>query len=210
MVQVAFERYPHVAAYLRQLPDGYESYPEVKVKASTIVEMAKTLPSDFPLAEIDGPLGELLRRPPPVSSWLPEVHACCLSLAVRDVGFPDDETYLAWIEQSFVDFWQSSLYRMLMAVASPASLARGAGKRWAALRKGSERRMIEMHPNGNLARVDYPEHLVTRLYVASTVRGIEVAYRMSRAKDPRTTIEEFTPTYYVTRTLYDRARPMEG
>jgi len=200
-----YERLPRVSAYVAALPDGLASYPEAQAKASTIHELGRQVPRGFPLEQIPPDLRELLLSPPPVSSWISETQACALSLALRDVGFDDDASYLAWIETGFTKFFSSSLYRILMTVASPHTMAKGAAKRWAALRRGTSRSLVEAHDNGNISRVDYPAYLVPRLHAEATARGILVAYRMSRAKDPRVTVVEHGPTHYVTKVIYDAA-----
>lgn len=197
---------PHVDEYVAQLPDGLASYPEAVAKASTLRQMRSILPADFEWDRMPAELREVVVSPPPVSSWVPESIACAVSLAVRDIAFDDDAAFLDWIEGGFSTFFAGPLYRVLMAVASPHSLARGAGKRWAALRKGTTRSLVEEHPNGNISRVDYPPWLVPRLHAEGTARGILVAYRLSRARDPRVLIEEHSSVHYVTRVIYDAGR----
>lgn len=201
---------PPVAAYLDALPAGLDSYPTTLVKASTVGQIIRMLPEEVRNAERTCPLGDMIDEPPPVSSWIPEVHMVALVTALRETAFASDGAFLAWIREGFEAFWGGSMYRVLMTVASPQLLVRGGDKRWKAMWRGSTRRIFETHPNGNFARVDFPRNLVNRIYAEASCVGFGVAYRMSRAPDPEVRIEELTPTYYVTRVLYDRSKPIGG
>ena len=98
----------------------------------------------------------------------------------------------------------STLYRILFAVLSPVRLAKGADKKWIALRKGSRREMIEATAEFNRGRVVYPEMGYSKLYVRLLCKGFLTAYRLSRAKDAAVRLESWTPTESLIEIVYDR------
>ncbi len=126
-----------VADYIRSLPDGLDSFPQYRAKAS-MVRLAlenRALPRDV-IEGLPDPLRGLAANPPLSSAWIPEVHYCGLSLAIADAHELSGE--------GFGDFWYavskslaaSQLYAGLLAYLPPRILLRSAALRWSAFHRG--------------------------------------------------------------------------
>ena len=163
---------PRTQAYVASLPHGLLSYPDTQVKGSAIAAVLKNLPEGMELARFPDELREMLDHPPPVSAWVPEVPFVALMLALCELAFDSDEAFLAWAESGFKGYFSASLYRILFAVLSPMRLAKGADKKWGALRRGSRREMIEATDDFNRGRVHYPRNAFPLVYVKLLCKGL--------------------------------------
>lgn len=198
---------PRTRAYVEALPEGLDSYPQTLLKGSACGAILQNLP-EIDLAVIPDELRGMLENPPPVSVWIPEIPVAALIHTLCESHFTDDEAFLAWAEAGFANYFGSALYRILFAVLSPVRLARGADKKWGALRQGSRREMIEATETYNRGRIVYPPHAFSRLYVEMLCRGFVAAYRLSRAKNPAVRLLSWSPTESTLEIVYDvDARP---
>ena len=78
--------------YFRGLPDGWDSFPEFRAKASLIRTALEVRPAPTSLEAIPEPLRAYFEAPPLPSAWIPEVHYLAFGVAVADVeGFSDED-----------------------------------------------------------------------------------------------------------------------
>ncbi len=128
-------RYPRLERYIAQLPNGLDSFPECEIKASvfrTVLEF-----SDVALVGLPAPLQQLIEDPPPHNSWVPQCQGLALIIASVEAQQLAGDGEGAWIQAAAAKIFQSSMYRILMKVASPRILFKGSGMRWSAFFRGT-------------------------------------------------------------------------
>ncbi len=135
-----------VEVYLRSLPQGLESFPDCRAKASMLHAglAVRPIPGER-RAQVPASLRPLVDTPPPVSSWVSEVEYCALSLAMADLH--------GWTDEDFGQYWydltrklvESKLYRGLIGMLTPQVALRSAAWRWSAFHRGSSCRRAR-HP----------------------------------------------------------------
>lgn len=131
-------RYPRTAAYLDQLPEGLESFPECRAKASvprTVYSFAEHEPSGLPPA-----LQAELDAPSPTSSWIAQCQVLALILALVEAQGLAGEDEGRWIRGAAGRLFSSPMYKLLMWAATPRLMFKGANIRWSAFFRGSELR----------------------------------------------------------------------
>ena len=200
---------PRAARYLRALPDGLDSYPEIQLKGSTARAVIENLPSHANINDVPEEVRWMLTNPPPVSGWFPEVHMITLVHVMRDLWFTSEEQQLEWVHDNIKNLFGGSLYKVLFGLISPMRLAKSSKRAWASLRRGSEREILEMSDNHNLGRVIYPQNCYDSFYMEVIALALKVAYGMSRAKAPRVRILSCSPTVSEIEVVYDVTK-LEG
>lgn len=177
---------PRMESYLADLPDGVDSYPDHVQKASVYRQvLAQTDLRDL-AGHLPRPVAQLVFEPLPASVWVPEVHLKTLYTAICDYLFETEDTYLAHWREVSRSLLTSPLYRVLMIVASPGRVVKGASTRWGALHRGMTLK-AEPGEDGRSAafRLDYPPALLPP--VSAKVYGLSFAAALeaSGGKDVR-------------------------
>jgi hypothetical protein len=155
---------PSVEHYLRDLPDGIDSYPDVAVKGSVLVSMLGH-PGFAALSRHPGlpaPALGLIAHPPTATSWVPEVHFNVTMAGFYDVVFRDKggfEPYEAWVVTQNMKLFSTALYRVLFAVMSPQRLLTSVSLRWGAFRRGTTLTLLHGGPGFAEVRLTYPRNL---------------------------------------------------
>jgi hypothetical protein len=173
--------HPCVQAYLARLPDGLASYPECTAKASLLRDLVKSRPLDPEGDEVPDALRSLLRVPPPVSSWIPEVQyvTCRMIVYGRDFGGTDLAGFEQWIHAFNTALLRLPMYRVLFAFTSPERLMVGTAKRWSAFHRGTTLTITEHTPDTARTRIEFPPHLygpeMVQVFAAGLRAAIEVA-----------------------------------
>jgi hypothetical protein len=132
------ERFPLTATYLRELPDGLDSFPECRAKAS--IHRTVYAHADAPLHGLPAELQQLLDEPPPPATWIPQCHTLALIIAIVESRGLDEGERGAWIRAAASTLFATPMYRILMLAATPRMLFKGANIRWSAFFRGSELR----------------------------------------------------------------------
>ncbi len=135
MPAIAQPTFPRVHAYLGQLPDGLDSFPECRAKAS--VHRRVLGYSEIPLFGLPKPLQSLVDDPPPANTWIPQCQALALIVAAVESQQLDGQAENAWIQAAASHVFNSPMYRILMWAATPRLLFKGAHLRWSAFFRGS-------------------------------------------------------------------------
>lgn len=190
-------------AYLARLPAGLESYPQCRIKGAAFSPLVKSPPPGFDVSPLPEPLRSVVERPPSVTDWVPEVWFAALVHYLRDDVFDTDEACRAWNLEGLRNTLGGPLYRMRFAFLSPRRMAKMAPRSWSSFRQGSERTLLEEQPDHNVGRLDYPENLVDEFYMGFHGQSIELIYTLSRAKNPRFRLLDWTPTSSTFRIDYD-------
>jgi len=194
---------PSVDAYVRQLPNGVESYPAAFVKGSVVralVERSGYLAA-LPPGSLPASIEKALRDGIGVTAWLPETFHGTLAAATYDVDFCDKggmPAYEASVLAGNRALLNSALYRVMFLVASPERILIGAERRWASFHRGSELRVLDHTPKTATVRLVHPP----RLFGEHAARGIAMALRAAidaagaKCVDVSTTTESETSVLY--------------
>ena len=105
---------------------------------------------------------------------MPEVVNSALFLAMSDVFFPAETSFLHWVGGIAESTFRSPMYRLLMVVASPQALANGGARRWSAFHVGTEYE-TKVGDNGTQTTLTYPANAFDSLVVRGTLRAIQAA-----------------------------------
>lgn len=171
-------------AYLAALPKGVHAHPECLHKGSVVRQVLKAFPIDR-LPRLPEPIQKLIDEPPLPSSWVREVHAIALYLAICDAHFETDDSYVTFSANFNRKLLQGPLYRVLMWVATPNRLMNHAGMRWGALHRGST---LKVEPAGERqarGRVSYPTELFPLLLLRCFATAFQAAIEGSGGKNVR-------------------------
>lgn len=171
---------PHLSAYLAKLPDGLDSYPEAKTKAS----LHRGLIEQRPIADGAGlptRLQDMLANPIPVSSWIPSVHHHAMVLASRDLSCEDDEDFREFCRMRQRVLFGGRLYRVMLAITSPSTLLRTASLRWTSFHRGSSFELEELTKTGARISIQHPPMLLDGLLADALVEGLSAILVLSGA-----------------------------
>ena len=191
------------STYVESLPAGLDSYPACQSKASALMMLLDRAP-ERAIEALPPPMAALAAAPPPVSAWVPEVHLNAMSHALCD-AFPNEAAYLGWAREGMNEVLGGPMYRIALALAHPAQLVKGGRRRWAALRKGTQRELIAMYRNGSRGRITAPTNLYDELHARILAESFEVVLKLSRAADPIVEVVEWSPESVVTQARWDRS-----
>lgn len=183
-----FEKYPRVHRYLSGLPRGLSSYPTCLQKASLFRQFIKLAPGTWK-SNLPAPLGNLIRNPPPLTAWIPEVHATSVYLGIVDV--------LGWEDKDFVnrslamnrELLQSPLYRILMSVVSPSRLIRGGPGRWKMMHQGIELSGGLEGETSARFTLTFPPRIMPILLVQSYATAFQAALESASARKVTIAVE---------------------
>lgn len=201
--------YPRVSRYIKSLPRGLASHPECECKASVYREALAAVPKPIDARGLDPLIADYLVNPMPVSTWVPEVVNTAIFLTMADMYFPTDTAFLDWVGAFSEATFRAPMYRILMAVASPNTLAQGAQRRWRTFHTGTELESV-VGPNGTETILRYPENTFDSLSLRATLRAIQSAYRASGARSSVVELVRFTPTEASYRSIWHPERAAAG
>jgi hypothetical protein len=89
--------------------------------------------------------------------------------------------------------FEAPMYRILMLVASPERLAKGASRRWDNFHRGVEYD-VTLVEGGTESVMRFPPHLYDRLAFRAHLKAIEAAYRATDAKRAMVELVSFDAT----------------
>ena len=184
----------YVRDYLDGLPAGIDSYPDQRAKASAYRAFLEGLPAGDLAGALPAPVRHLVTDPEPVTAWITEVHANVLYLAAVDVLFDGEADFLDHYERMNERLLGGPLYRMLMRVASPGIIVRGAAARWDSFHRGVTLEAEGTGPNAAKVTLTWPPAIYTRLIAEGYARAFVVALRLAGGKDAALELTEFTAT----------------
>ena len=190
----ASTRLPRFAAYLAALPGGLAAYPDCIAKGALI----RTTVDDQPglvsrAAELPRELARLLLDPPLAGEWLPEAHFVALFHAHNDLLGLDEVGVQARSRERNRLLFESPAYRILMAVLSPATLLRFAGKRWENFHRGTRLEVSGASDDGVRAVLRFPRNLFDRLVLLAYGQSFAAALELSGAREPVVHLERVEP-----------------
>lgn len=186
-----FEKYPRVHQYLSGLPRGLDSYPTCLQKASVFRQFIKLAPSTWK-SNLPAPLGALIRSPPPLTAWIPEVHATSVYLGIVDVRGWEDREFVNRSLAMNRELLQSPLYRILMSMVSPSRLIRGGPSRWMTMHQGIELTGLVEGKTSALFKLTFPPRIMPTLLVQSYATAFQAALEIASARQVTVSIEAST------------------
>jgi Protein of unknown function (DUF2378) len=170
--------------YLAALPLGLDAHPNCLHKGSIMRQVLRAFPTDK-LPRLPEPVQTLLNEPPLASSWVREVHATALYMAICDAHFPNDDAYVTFSADFNRKLLRSPLYRFLMFVATPNRLMHHAGLRWSALHRGSTLVVKPVGEKQARGRVTYPTELFPALLLRCFATAFQAAIEGSGGQNAR-------------------------
>lgn len=188
--------FPSVRAYIERLPDGLASYPECLAKVALVRDIIESRPLDPDADHVPDEIRPMIASPPPLSSWVPEVHfvAAALTIFARDFGASDYDAYETWICTSNMALFRKPLYRVLIALLSPERLLVGTSKRWSAFHKGTSLTVVERTRGSARIDVAFPPHLYNHDMLRGMSAGLRAAVNVAGGRDVAIGIDDETPT----------------
>ncbi|MCA9657085.1 MAG: hypothetical protein KC486_01965 [Myxococcales bacterium] len=166
--------------YVGALPRGLDSFPECQIKAGFCRELLAALPRAP--AGLPAPLADLVAAPPPISSWIPEVHHQALVEAIVDEFYDSRDAYLEVAYACQRRLFSTRIYAPLLQLVSPERLLRQAAKRWGNFHRGTSLEVLEEGDHVAQLRVLHPPRLFTRTGLRSLGSGFRAAVDASRAQ----------------------------
>lgn len=154
-------RFPAVQRYTEQLPEGLDSYPQCRAKASLLRGMVASRPQVGSTEGLPSDVTELLRSPPPVNTWIPETlfNAAALAIYDREFGGDNLEGFEHWVYQINRDIFRKPLYRVLFLLISPRRLLINVARRWGAFHRGSNLTLLESTDDEARLRLEFPPYV---------------------------------------------------
>lgn len=183
-------KFGRLELYLSSLPGGSSAYPECQAKGILVRTLAAEQGIGVASARLPDPFRRLLEELPVGSEWIPEVHYLALIYAVADANGMGDEAILAGVRDRHRRMFESPTYRLLMAGASPGTLLRGAGVRWANWHRGSTLEVEGIADDGVRLALRFPPGLFDGLHLRVFAEAFLAALDVSRARSPRAEIVE--------------------
>ncbi len=167
--------------YVAGLPAGLDSYPEVIVKASVLREFTRELAGSDLAGKLPEAVGELITSPPPVSAWVPEVHAVTLFVGVRYLLMESDASFLEWAYKHNTRLLRGPLYAILFKLVSPERVLRGASERWGHFHRGIELGAPKLAKGSATLTMTCPPKLMPRFLAAAYGTGFRAALEAAGA-----------------------------
>src|SRR5215469_9981046 len=121
---------PSIETYLASLPRGLSSYPECQHKGEPLDVWLRQSPTRDIARHVPAQVAGLLNRDRAAPTWVPEVHANVLYLAMREAHFADDAAFLAHARKCNRAVIETPMNRLVFWVAATRAILRGAGLRW--------------------------------------------------------------------------------
>lgn len=181
--------YPTAARYVRTLPDGLASFPDLRVRQAALGRLPEHLPPSA--AELPDPLGCYVRGEMP-GPWMNEVVGQAAMLLFVDTHGPD-----AMVQRSYDlahRLFEGPFLRHMIRLLSPTLVVMGAGRRWNAVRKGTTMTSTPVRREGtrNITEISVtaPHPVFAAQFAAALGPFFEVALQSARGSDPRVELAE--------------------
>lgn len=157
-------------SYLGSLPAGLDSYPTCVQKGSVVRTFLAGGPE---LRALPEPLRVLASEKPLATSWVPEVHANALYLALADQHFPRESDFIAYCSRRNADLLRSPMYRALLVIGSPTVMLQTMRVAWPLFHKGGVTlAFVDKGPGQARIRMAFPPYVVPELIA----RGIQTSF----------------------------------
>ena len=173
-------------AYLKQLPQGLESYPQFKLKGSVFRQFMDGIDAKALLPHLPSPLHTWVHEPPGDNGWIPEVHSWAVLAVSVDVVFDSLDAFQAYAYEVNHKAMGRPLYRALMAFISPERAVRVAGKTWSYIHAGSTLEVQELDGKRLELIIRHPRMAYPQFMLEALGGGFLAVARL--AGEPETTV----------------------
>ncbi len=183
---------PRVQAYLDALSGGVDAYSDSVVKYSVVDTWLEGHDRAALREALPPEVHPLLAAGVPVTRWVPEVHATCIYLGLRELFFPSDDTFVTDALHRNIRLLEKPMYRILLRVLTPARVAKGTALAFTQMHRGLEL-AVDPQREGWLVTLTHPPHLVpellarcyaTALRAALQVKGFEGVFSRPVSLEP--------------------------
>lgn len=185
---------PSIEAYLASLPRGLASYPECLHKGEPLGVWLERSPTRDVARFVPPQVAALLDRDRPLPTWVPEVHANVLYLAIRHAYFADDAGFMAHARECNRAVLETPTNRLLFWAASPKAILRAAGLRWGSLHRGSAIEVRIAYDSSAEVMLSFPRGLYPELVLRGNATGFAVAVENAGAREVEVHLRSVEPT----------------
>lgn len=166
-------RYPTLYRYIASLPQGIDSYPDMKALADVPAAIRIQFPHLVKKDDLPPAIVAALTAPWYSGTWIPEVHFMALNALVRDVIYKNDSGYLQFCFDTMKASFTGPVMKAVMLFVSPTMLAIGIEKRWGAYKRGSVMTSQVTSATSRTLVLKYPERLYLPCMLAGFGKSIE-------------------------------------
>jgi hypothetical protein len=183
-----------VAAYLASVPGGIDAYPDCLHKGEPLAVWLERSPLDGLAERVPPAVARLLRAPRDLPQWVPEVHATVIYLAMREVHFQDDASFLAHARRCNQSVLETPLNQVLFWAASPRAILRAGPVRWGSMHRGSTITVRSPDEHSGELTMAFPENLFPEIVVRGNGTGCALAIERAGGRAPEIHLREMSPT----------------
>lgn len=178
--------------WLAQLPAGWDSYPECRMKGAMVREMlAGCALAPATVDRLPAAVASLVRAPPKSSEWVP----CALGVGMLAAAAKLDRWSLDRLRTMARASTErlSSRVGLLLALTTPSVLMLASRLRWGLVYRGVD---LDWRQEGRAMRVfvRYPPHLFTEFFALGQGWGLEPALEATRARNVQMRMVAYSPT----------------
>jgi hypothetical protein len=136
------------------------------------------------------PVDAICASPPPVNTWIPEVHLNVILAALIDHEFGGSEArFRDWIHGANRQLLGGPLYRAIFYFVGPRRLLDRASERWQQIRRGTKLTMIDHEKDSARLELKFPKKLLTGFVADMRVATFEDVLSVAGVKEPRVVLE---------------------
>ena len=182
------QAYPRAAEYVGSLPEGLDSYPNFRSKASIYLTLLVELGVPLKTSTLPPILATLIESPPTANTWVPTSQVNALELVIADV-LKSSEGFLGLAYSMNRKLLGSTMYRPMVFVSSPAFLLKVSTMVWGRFHTGT---VLRPRVEASSARLDltFPERLLPRLIVEEKATAYRAAAEAAGGRDVSAVVEE--------------------
>ncbi|MEM6996418.1 MAG: hypothetical protein AAF721_38290 [Myxococcota bacterium] len=173
-------RFPAMNAFIAGLPDGLASHPQCSAKATLYRTLSETMPlQPDELAAMPAPLRELIERPAPVSSWIPEVYSHAIMLSIYDRRFTNLASFADHAYKHQRRLFEGPLYAVAFRIITPALVVKTSALRWRMFHRGMKFIPNELSPGHGQVRLEYPHGVYEAVLRRALCEALRAALDMT-------------------------------
>ncbi|MEW5847403.1 MAG: hypothetical protein AB2A00_01270 [Myxococcota bacterium] len=183
-----------VEQFLRDLPRGMDSYPQCEQKGAVLRTFMAEKPLDAYVDQVPAEVARLVREPPPVSSWVPEVHATALYLAMMDLCFSGEQEFVDFAHATNRKLLDGPIYWAVFRLVGAERVVTGAASRWGQMHKGTTLTARMDGSRSSTLVLEFPVGLVPPVLARCYMTGMAAAVEVAGGKDVKMSLGSQAPT----------------
>lgn len=183
-----------VEAYLASLPRGLASYPECLHKGEPLGVWLQRSATRDAARLVPPQVAALLDRDRPLPTWVPDVYATVIYLAIREACFTDDAAFIAHARECNRAVLETAANRVVFWAATPRAILRAAGLRWGSLHRGSGIDVRVARDSSAEVVLTFPRSLYAEIVLHGNATGFAVALENAGARDVEVQLRVVEPT----------------